>query len=108
MRLLALLTDGFGAGGGIARYNQSLLTALSQSSGVSEVIVLPRFATVTSVTPAKVHQLAPSAGRSRWIARALALAVSRRFDAVFCGHLNAVPLAATIARFLSAPLWVQV
>ena len=108
MRLLALLSDGFGAGGGIARYNQALMTALSHSAGVSEIAVLPRFAAAASAVPAKVRHLAPSAGRASWSARALALAVRQRFDAVFCGHLNAVPLAAAIARVRRLPLWVQV
>jgi phosphatidylinositol alpha-1,6-mannosyltransferase len=108
MRLLALLSDGFGAGGGIARYNQALMTALSHSAGVSEITVLPRFAAAAAATPIKVCQLPPSAGRISWSARALALTARQRFDAVFCGHLNAVPLAAAIARALSAPLWVQV
>jgi phosphatidylinositol alpha-1,6-mannosyltransferase len=108
MRLLALLTDGFGAGGGIARYNRDLITALSQSAWMSEIAIVPRFAVATSATPAKVHQFAPSTGRTSWIARALALAAIQRFDAVFCGHLNAIPLAAAIARVLRVPLWVQV
>jgi phosphatidylinositol alpha-1,6-mannosyltransferase len=108
MRLLALLSDGFGAGGGIARYNQALMTALSHSAGVSEIAVLSRFAAAAVATPIKVCQLAPSAGRTSWSARALALAARQRFDAVFCGHFNAVPLAAAISRALSAPLWVQV
>jgi phosphatidylinositol alpha-1,6-mannosyltransferase len=108
MRLLALVTDGFGAGGGIARYNQDLMGALSQSALVSDVLVLPRFAAPSAATPAKVRQLMPSPGRAAWIARALALATWRRVDAVFCGHLNAVPLAATIARLQRVPLWVQV
>jgi phosphatidylinositol alpha-1,6-mannosyltransferase len=108
MRLLALLSDGFGAGGGIARYNQALMTALSHSAGVSEIAVLPRFAATVSAVPGKVHQLPPSAGRALWSARALTLAARQRFDAVFCGHLNAVPLGAAIARARRAPLWVQV
>jgi phosphatidylinositol alpha-1,6-mannosyltransferase len=107
MRLLALLTDGFSTGGGIARYNKALLTALSHSAGVSEIVVLPRFAADAEVMPAKVHQLAPRPGRASWSARALVLAALRRFDAVFCGHLNAVPLAAVVARLLRAPLWAQ-
>jgi phosphatidyl-myo-inositol dimannoside synthase len=107
MRLLALLTDGFGAGGGIARYNQALMTALSRSAGVSEIVVLPRFA-AAAATPVKVQQRAPSAGRASWCARAMALATRQRFDAVFCGHLNAVPVAATIAALRRVPLWVQV
>ena len=55
-----------------------------------------------------MRQVAPSAGRVAWSARALALAVRQRFDAVFCGHLYAAPVAAAIAGFRRAPLWVQV
>jgi phosphatidyl-myo-inositol dimannoside synthase len=107
MRLLALLTDGFGACGGIARYNQDLMTALSRSGAVSRIAVLPRSASRTSATPAKVEQLGPSPGRTAWSARAVALAARQRFDLVFCGHLYAVPLAAAVARLARAPLWVQ-
>jgi phosphatidyl-myo-inositol dimannoside synthase len=108
MRLLALVTDGFGRSGGIARYNRDLMAALAESDAVSEIAMLPRFAAATSAGPAKVRQLAPSPGRLAWSARALALAARQRFDAVFCGHLYAVPLAAGIARLRRVPLWVQV
>jgi phosphatidylinositol alpha-1,6-mannosyltransferase len=107
MRILALLTDAFGASGGIARFNQDLMAALSRSAAVSEVTVLPRFAGVTATTPAKLRQLAPSPGRARWIARALTLTARRRFDVLLCGHLNAVPLAAAIAGPARVTLWVQ-
>lgn len=107
MRLLALLTDGFGAEGGIARYNQALMTALSKSSAVSEIAVLPRFASEVA-TPAKVRQLAPRGGRASWSVQAFAVAARQRFDAVFCGHLNALPLAVALARLRPSPLWVQV
>jgi phosphatidylinositol alpha-1,6-mannosyltransferase len=109
MRLLALLTDGFGAGGGIARYNQDLIMALSQSARVSEIVVLPRFAAADiAASLAKVHQLAPSPGRVAWSARAVVAAARRRIDGVFCGHLNAVPVAAAVAHLRRVPLWVQV
>jgi phosphatidylinositol alpha-1,6-mannosyltransferase len=108
MRLLALVTHGFGAGEGIARYNQDLMSALSQSTLVSDILALPRLAVSTAATPTKVRQLVPSPGRAAWSARALALAARRRVDAVFCGHLNAVPLAAAIAYLQRVPLWVQV
>jgi phosphatidylinositol alpha-1,6-mannosyltransferase len=108
MRVLALLTDGFGASGGIARYNRDLMTALAQSARVSEIAVLPRLGAAAATVPAKVHQLAPIPGRGAWSGRALALAAERRFDAVFCGHLYAVPLAAAIAAARRVPLWVQV
>jgi hypothetical protein len=83
MRLLALVTDAFGGLGGIARYNQDLMLALTQSDRVSEIVVLPRSAAPVSDVPAKVRQVAPSAGRVAWSARALALAAQQRFDAVF-------------------------
>jgi phosphatidylinositol alpha-1,6-mannosyltransferase len=108
MRILALLTDGFGAAGGIARYNQDLMLALSLCSDVSEVIALPRFSVGAPTVPAKVRQLAPSAGRTLWSVRSLALTLRQEFNAVFCGHLYAVPLAAGLAHMRRVPLWVQV
>ncbi|MCL4768129.1 MAG: glycosyltransferase family 4 protein [Hyphomicrobiaceae bacterium] len=108
MRILALVTDAFGAGGGIARYNQQLMSALSQSGCVSDVLVLPRHATGALLTPANVRQLQPSPGRASWSARSTWLAMRQRFDVVFCGHLNALPVAAWIAGLQRAPLWVQV
>src|SRR5262249_48786901 len=108
MRILALLTDGFGAAGGIARYNQDLMLALSLCSGVSEVIALPRFGAASRTLPGKVRQLEPSAGRTIWSVRSLSLMLCQEFNAVFCGHLYAVPLAASLARMRRVPLWVQV
>lgn len=108
MRILALITDALGCNGGIARYNGDLFRALSQSPIVSEIVVLPRFASKSVVLPSKVCQLEASGKRAAWAVRALALAARQRFDAVFCGHLNAAPIAHPIARLLKAPLWVQV
>jgi phosphatidylinositol alpha-1,6-mannosyltransferase len=108
MNILALLTDGLGAAGGIARYNRDLLTALSASRRVSGITVLPRFGDAGAPAPVKVHQLDASPGRGAWAARALGLAVGREVDAVLCGHLYAVPLAAAIAGVRRVPLWVQV
>lgn len=107
MRLLALVTDGFGASGSIARYNLDLMTALAQSPRVSKIDLLPRFGAAAAAVPAKVRQLAPHPGRAVWSARALALAAEHRFDAVFCGYLDAAPLAAAIAGLRRVPLWVQ-
>jgi phosphatidylinositol alpha-1,6-mannosyltransferase len=107
LRILALLTDGFGAGGGIARYNQNLMTALSLSDAVSEVVAVPRFGEASSSAPAKISQLPPVSGKAGWVSRALTLAARRPFDVIFCGHFNAAPLAGLIARLTSRPLWLQ-
>ncbi len=108
MRCLALVTDGFGAGGGIARYNQNLMAALALSARVEAVAVLPRFGAPAAATPDKIVQLAASPGKAAWAARAAALMARGRYDAVFCGHLNAAPLADALARAGRARLWLQV
>ena len=107
MNLLALLTDGFGADGGIAAYNRNLMTAVAQSAAANEIVVLPRFGDRAAALPPRVVQLPAAPGRAAWIARAIAIATRRRFDAIFCGHLNAAPLAAWLARLTSRPLWIQ-
>jgi phosphatidyl-myo-inositol dimannoside synthase len=108
VNILALLTDGFGSVGGIARYNQQLMTAMHQCSVVSELSILPRFGQTTSALSAPVFQNAPAPRKLIWMGRAGLLAARQRFDLVFCGHLNAVPLAAIIAKLTRARLWVQV
>jgi phosphatidylinositol alpha-1,6-mannosyltransferase len=108
IRILALVSDCFGAGGGIARYNQALMTALSECSSISGVTVLPRFGASTVPLPRGIVQQSPAAGKLAWTALALAAIAREKFDLVFCGHLNAVALAAAIARLRRKPLWVQV
>ena len=108
MKLLALITDGFGAGGGIARYNRDLMTALARSPRVSGIVALPRFgSTGPDLLPRGVVQLPAVKSRFAWIGRAIALAIKQRFDAVFCGHMNAAPFAALLARAVGRPLWLQ-
>ena len=107
MNLLALITDGFDASGGIARYNQDLMLALAQSSAVGQVIALPRHGAEVGMLPARVVQLGAEPSRLAWSRRAVMLAARNHFDAIFCGHLNAAPLAAVLARLLRIPLWLQ-
>ncbi len=106
--MLALITDGFGARGGIGRYNRDLLTALSLSPAISQVVALPRFGKADATVPAKVSQLRAVPGRLGWSAAACRAAMRQRFDVVLCGHMNALPLAAGLARVSGARLWVQV
>lgn len=105
--LLALLTDGFGAYGGIARYNSDLMTALAMSPRFGEIVALPRFAGTDAALPPGVQQLRPRPGGAAWSMTALSLAARRQIDLIFCGHLNAAPLAAAIARARRRPLWLQ-
>jgi phosphatidylinositol alpha-1,6-mannosyltransferase len=104
--VLALVTDGFGASGGIAQYNQNLLSALVQPSRARRVIVVPRYASSGQELPAGIQQAAAAAGVARWSLNAARLA-ARGFDIIFCGHLYAAPLAVGLAGLTSKPLWLQ-
>jgi phosphatidyl-myo-inositol dimannoside synthase len=106
--MLALVSDAFGGRGGIAQYNRDFLGAVACSGVVSSITVLPRNAP-DRVAPAirELRQLSARAGRLAYALAALGLAFTRRFDIVFCGHLNMVPLAAPIARVTRAKLIVQ-
>lgn len=107
VKILALVTDGFGVGGGIARYNCDLMNALSKSARVSEVVVLPRFGAPDARPPEKVLQRKALSSASHWAAMAGQLALRGRFDVIFCGHLNAAAFVASIARLFGARLWIQ-
>lgn len=107
MRILALLTDGIGARGGIARYNSDLLQALSQSSHVTSVLALPRHGVRRPDTPGRVVQLPPEMNAACWAAKAGWLNSTQRFDVIFCGHMNAAPFAARLARMSRRRLWLQ-
>lgn len=106
-RILALLTDGYGAAGGIARYNQDLFDSLAAAG--AECIIVPRHGNASGLLlPTGVRQEAPAFGRFRYLWKCfLAARRHRPFDAVFCGHLYMVTLARIIARLLGTRLWLQ-
>ena len=109
LRVLALVTDAYGGGGGIAQFNRDLLNAMARSDLVQEVVVLPRAAgAATGLVPEKVRQLPPRAGKAGYVVHALRAARGLGpFDVVFCGHLFAAPLAAAVARLAGAQYWQQ-
>jgi len=105
--MLALVTDGFGARGGIAQYNRDFLSAAAFNG--NEVVVLPRRSgTTASPLPAGLVERPPVPSRARYTLAALREARGRRPGIVFCGHLYHAPLAARIARPAGARLIVQV
>lgn len=106
-RMLALVTDAFGGAGGIAQYNRDLLSAWTASGAVSEIQVLPRHTTGPTSVPTGIVQDRAHAGRLPYALNALSVALGRRFELVFCGHLYMAPLAAVVARLNGAKLIVQ-
>lgn len=107
MNVLALVTDGFGGRGGIARYNRDFISALAASDRIGTVTVLPRFGESGETLPDGVTQIAARPGAAAWSIEALKLAACHRFDLVFSGHIYSAPVAAMLARALGKPLWLQ-
>ena len=89
MRLLALVTDAFGASGGIAQYNRDLFNALAESQAIERVDILPRYGKPSSKLPERLYQHNAQGGKLAYIAKALRLAKSNQPDSIFCGHIRA-------------------
>jgi phosphatidylinositol alpha-1,6-mannosyltransferase len=104
-QVFALLTDGFGGHGGIAKYNENFLTAMAQA-GVG-ITVLARNGSNDAPRPTGIVQFPAQGGRTRFALKALSAVPAARPRAIFCGHLNYAPLAAFLARTTRAMLIVQ-
>ena len=106
-RILALVSDCYGAGGGIARYNQDLFEALVE--GDADIVILPRLGAVDGgALPAGIRQLPAVLSRPLFSLVALWTAWRLRpIDIVFCGHPFMAPVAWMVARFARARYWVQ-
>jgi phosphatidylinositol alpha-1,6-mannosyltransferase len=108
MNVLALVTDAFGACGGIAQYNRDLLTALGSADGGNRILVLVRHGRAEqSELPPRVRQFGPRGKCHFALATLRIAAMDGPFDVVFCGHVNLLLLAAMIAGVLGVPLWLQ-
>jgi phosphatidylinositol alpha-1,6-mannosyltransferase len=109
LRILALVTDAYGAGGGIAQYNRDLFQALAHCGNVAEVVVLTRNGkAATDDVPNKVRQLPARSGRLAFIYQAIrAIRQLGPFDFIFCGHLYMAPLAALLSKTTGTPVWLQ-
>nr|WP_263840192.1 glycosyltransferase family 4 protein [Salinibacter sp.] len=110
MNILALLTDAFGGRGGIAKFNRDLCRALSAEPLAAQVTALPRLAPVEPIehVPPRVDYR-PGASGSKvayaWhVLRQTLNPQPPTFDAVICGHINLLPVAAPAAWMQGAPL----
>lgn len=109
MIVFALVTDAYGAGGGIAQYNRDLIAAMADSDCCEGIEVLARHGHILEAgLPPKVHQLGIAGGKPGFLLRALrAVWQLPRIDVVFCGHVFMLPLALLVAWMRSAPVWLQ-
>jgi phosphatidyl-myo-inositol dimannoside synthase len=106
LRVVMLLTDGFGGVGGIAKFNRDFLEALSDSAVVERVHAQPR------LIPEPIEEIIPEAivydrraafGKLAFVSR-LGGRVWRGgpVDLVICGHLYLLPAAWLLARLRGA------
>jgi len=56
--LLALVTEAYGADGGIAQYNRDLMGALAAQDSIKHITIIPRYGKSENF-PEKIDQLAP-------------------------------------------------
>lgn len=107
MRILVLLTDGFGSQGGIAKFNRDLLGALCTHPAGSEVIALPRLVPEAS-GPLPVglrHLTHGTGGKLRYLLAAASTALRHGpFDLLVCSHLNLLPAASLVRWRVRGPV----
>jgi glycosyltransferase involved in cell wall biosynthesis len=111
VRVLAILTDAFGGYGGIALYNRDVLTALCNHPAISEVVAVPRVIPgPLEAMPRKLRYEISAAENTSAFLRCLARQVLRPtgFQAVYCGHINLMPIAWLAARLMRIPVVLQI
>jgi phosphatidylinositol alpha-1,6-mannosyltransferase len=109
MRVLALVPDAFGGHGGIAKFNRDLLRALCAYPACSEVVAIPRQMPMLDAAeplPAKLTYVTSGlGGKLHYLVTVLRVVHSNpRFDLVFCGHINLLPIAFAVRFWARAPV----
>jgi asparagine synthase (glutamine-hydrolysing) len=109
LRILVLLTDGFGGKGGIAKFNRDFLSALASSPNVNEVVALPRLMpNEPGPLPEKLRHITTGlTGKSSYVRTVIKMArelrsLARRENSlpvIISAHINLLP-AAVLARHL--------
>jgi glycosyltransferase involved in cell wall biosynthesis len=106
VRVLYLLTDGFGRLGGIAQFNRDLLKAICSHPGVSEVVAFPRYAgkQIGQTPPKLTYDLSCARGKLHYALGVIVWLLRRNpVNLIVCTHLNLQPLAAVARRITGAP-----
>jgi glycosyltransferase involved in cell wall biosynthesis len=107
-RALALVSDGFGGRGGIAKFNRDLLGAIALDTSYREIVAIPRLQgnPTDEPLPPKLHwDTEGLGGKTRYAWHFIRrIFRDRHYDLVVCGHINLLPVAWLASRFLRAPL----
>jgi len=111
VRILAFLTDAFGGHGGIAQFNRDFLTALCVHPACEEIVAIPRLIPLPcEPLPDKLNYVKGAINNKRRYIATVVRTVWKnpRFDVIFCGHINLLPLAYAVSRWVQAPLLLQI
>lgn len=104
--ILALVTDAWGAGGGIAQFNRDWIDAACAAGAAVDVLAYGEARADAGPLPAGARLLGARLGRAAFTVAAWRAAAARP-ALVFCGHLHLAPVAALAARRAVAPWWLQ-
>lgn len=111
MRILVLTIDAFGGRGGIARFNQDFLRALSTYPQVTEVVAIPRrVVEPVGQLPDKVTYVTTGLdNKLKYSLVGLSTVLQKpTFDLLVCGHINLLPLAWLLQRQTQSLLYLVV
>ncbi|MCB9799900.1 MAG: glycosyltransferase family 4 protein [Candidatus Omnitrophica bacterium] len=104
-----LLTDAFGGYGGIAKFNRDFLKSLCSYQAMEEVIAIPRLIQKDrGEIPHKLTYVTKAANsKIRYLFVVLHQILQRNYkkrDMIICGHINLLPLAYLLKKFLKVPV----
>ena len=111
MKILALMPDPYRGFGGIAQYNRDVVDALVSSDRVDLIVALTRHLSDTDPgfkqPPSKLVQHFLPGSALRYVMAALGHGQSLHPDAILCGHINLLPVAALLKSLTGALLILE-
>jgi phosphatidylinositol alpha-1,6-mannosyltransferase len=108
MRILALMTEAFGALGGIQKFNRDWLCALAGLDMVEEIDVVVRRQATHAEIPVGISQQCPAFGKAGFVVSALRQAMRLDpDDLIICGHVHLAPLAIAVSKVSGAKTWLH-
>ena len=110
-RILAVVTDAFGAAGGMAKFNRDLLCGLAAAHTVTALPLQCQPQPGSAEAPPAALRYLPQVSRGRyfaearmWPAATTAALLHGPFDLIVCGHLYLLPVCSWLQRLTGARL----
>ena len=105
--MMLMLTDAYGSGGGIARFNRDLIQALSGDPTITSIDLFVLAKCGPSEDP-KVVVRHSGQGRAAFVAASAWYACTHPIDVVVCGHIGFLGFSMLATRFASAACWLVI